>query len=50
MQSPIAGLDLGDRFRLSEPPEIGEPHARVAISNWFAAALFAGAAAYYFLR
>jgi hypothetical protein len=40
---------MGDRFRLSEPPEIGEPYARVAISNWFAVALFAGAAAYYLL-
>ena len=37
-------------FRLSEPPDVGEPHVRAAISNWFAVALFAGAAAYYFLR
>jgi hypothetical protein len=49
-QSPIAGLDMGESFRLSEPPDQGEPHARIAISNWFAVALFAGAAAYYFLR
>ncbi len=46
----LGGLDMGDSFRLSEPPDQGEPHARVAISNWFAVALFAGAAAYYFLR
>ena len=49
-QSPIAGLDLGESFRLAEPPEQGEPYVRVAISNWFGVALVAGAAAYYFLR
>jgi hypothetical protein len=49
-QGPIVGLDMGESFRLSEPPDQGEPHTRVAISNWIAVALFAGAAAYYFLR
>ena len=41
---------MGDSFRLSQPPDQGEPHTPFAISNWFAVALFAGAAAYYFLR
>jgi hypothetical protein len=49
-QSPSLGLDLGESFRLSEPPEINEPHAPFAISNWLAVALFAGAAAWAFLR
>jgi hypothetical protein len=49
-QAPITGLDMGESFRLSEPPEQGEPHVRASISNWFVVALFAGAAAYYFLR
>jgi hypothetical protein len=49
-QSPIAGLDMGESFRLAEPPDQGEPPVRVAISNWFGVALFAAAAVYYFLR
>jgi len=44
------GLDMGDSFRLAQPPDQGEPHAPVAISNWLAVALFAVAAAYWFLR
>jgi hypothetical protein len=48
--APIAGLDTGESFRLSQPPDHGEPHVPFAISNWIAVALFAGAAAYWFLR
>ena len=48
--APIAGLDTGESFRLSQPPDHGEPHAPFAISNWIAVALFAGAAAYWLLR
>jgi len=48
--SPSLGLDLGDSFRLDEPPEINEPRGAFAVSNWFAFALFASAAAYCFLR
>jgi len=49
-QSASLGLDLGESFRLSEPPEIAEPRSAFALSNWFALVLFAGAAAYHFLR
>ncbi len=45
------GLDMGDRFRLSEPPELNEPHRALRFSaNWIAAAALAGAAAYYLMR
>lgn len=48
--APIAGLDTGESFRLSQPPDHGEPHAPFAISNWIGVALLAGAAAWWFLR
>jgi|SRR5688572_16182752 len=46
----IAGLDTGESFRLSQPPDHGEPHAPFAISNWIGVGLLAGAAAWWFLR
>jgi hypothetical protein len=49
--SPLGGLDLGDRFRLSEPPEISEPHGPIGFNaNWIAFAALLGGAAYYLLR
>jgi len=49
--SPLGGIDLGDRFRLSEPPEISEPHGPVGFNaNWIAFAALLGGAVYYLLR
>lgn len=49
--TPIGGFDMGDRFRLSEPPETGEPHGPLSFNaNWLALAALVGAAAYYLLR
>jgi hypothetical protein len=49
--APSAGLQMGDRFRLSEPPEISEPHGPLSFNaNWFAAAALVGATAYYLMR
>jgi hypothetical protein len=49
--TPIGGFDMGDRFRLSEPPEIREARRPLPFNaNWLAAAALVGAAAYYLLR
>src|SRR5688572_11765234 len=47
---PSLGLDMGDSFRLSQPPDQGEPQAPFGISNWVVMALLVGAAAYFLLR
>ena len=49
--APTVGFDMGDRFRLSEPPEISEPRGPLPFSvNWLAAAALVGAAAYHLMR
>jgi hypothetical protein len=51
MRSGPVSFEMGDRFRLSEPPEIHEPHGPIATgANWLVFAALAGAAAYYLLR
>jgi len=46
----LGGLDMGDRSRLSEPPDISEPHGPLPFSaNWLAFAALLGAVAYYVL-
>ena len=47
---PLLGLDMGDSFRLAQPPDQGEPQAPFGISNWVVMALLVGAAAYFLLR
>jgi hypothetical protein len=49
-QAPMnrgVGLDMGDSFRLSEPPELNEPRGPVSFANWLAVALFAAAVTWY---
>jgi hypothetical protein len=47
----VVGLDMGDRFRLSEPPDLGESHGpRAFNANWLAVAALAFAALYYLVR
>ncbi|HKA16362.1 MAG TPA: hypothetical protein VKH41_15165 [Myxococcota bacterium] len=48
VQQPI-GLDTGDRFRLSEPPDMGEQHGPFN-ANWLALAVAIGAVAYYLMN
>jgi hypothetical protein len=49
--TPIGGFETGDRFRLSEPPEIREARRRMPFdANWLAIAAAIGAAVYYLLR
>jgi hypothetical protein len=49
--TPLGGFEMGDRFRLSEPPEISEPRGPLSFSvNWLAAAALVGAAAYHLMR
>jgi hypothetical protein len=49
--APLGGLDLGDRFRLSEPPDISEPPGPAAFGgSWIAVVALLGAGAWYFLR
>jgi hypothetical protein len=49
--APLGGFDTGDRFRLSEPPEMNEPHGPLQFNaNWLALAALVGAAAYYLMR
>ena len=48
--APLGGFDAGDRFRLSEPPEMNEPHGLGFNANWLALAALVGAAAYYLMR
>lgn len=49
--APLGGFDAGDRFRLSEPPELNEPHGPLQFNaNWLALAALVGAAAYYLMR
>ena len=44
-------FELGDRFRLSEPPENGEPHDLLRFdAGWIAIAVLVGGAAYYLIR
>jgi hypothetical protein len=46
-RSDRIGFEIGDRFRLSEPPEIHEPYRPSFNANWLAFAAAVGAAAYY---
>jgi hypothetical protein len=49
--APLGGLETGESFRLSEPPEAGEPHGPFPFSsNWLALAAAIGTAAYYLVR
>ncbi len=49
--APLGGFDAGDRFRLSEPPEMNEPHGQLQFNaNWLALAALVGGAAYYLMR
>jgi hypothetical protein len=49
--TPLGGFEAGDRFRLSEPPELSEPHGPASLSgSWLALVALLGAAAYFFLR
>jgi hypothetical protein len=49
--APLGGLDASDRFRLSEPPDIGEAPGPLGFSaNWLLVAAFAGGAVYFLIR
>ena len=49
--APLGGLDTGDRFRLSEPPDTGESQGPLPFSaSWLALAAVIGAAAWYWMN
>jgi hypothetical protein len=49
--APLGGLDASDRFRLSEPPDIGEAQGLLGFdANWLLIAALAGGAAWYLVR